>query len=220
MRQKCNETLILPSLKTESNRIVTEKKNMIHRDLIISCQKGNRKAFKQIYNLYAKAMYNVCVRFMNNEEDAKDMLQEAFSFAFIKIHSFRFESSFGSWLKRIVINSCISEIRRRKADLQFFDDMHNFENQVDEQADDFRFSVKAIKDALKILPQGSRMIFNMYLLEGLDHGEIAKFLNINEATSRSQYLRAKNKIKEHLLIKEINSQANTKQYGSTGEIYS
>ena len=199
---------------------MTGKEKMIHRDLIISCQKGNRQAFKQVYNLYAKAMYNVCIRFMNNEEDARDMLQEAFSYAFIKIHSFRFESSFGSWLKRIVINSCISEIRRRKADLQFFDDMHNFENQTDEQTNDYRLSAKAIIEALEILPQGSRMVFNMYLLEGLDHGEIAGFLGINEATSRSQYLRAKNKIKEYLLHKETELQVNTTQYGSTGEIYS
>ncbi|MDY0287028.1 MAG: RNA polymerase sigma factor [Bacteroidales bacterium] len=185
---------------------MTQTIHMIHRDLIIACQKGDRKAFKKLYNLYAKAMYNVCVRFMHDNEGAKDMLQDAFSYAFSKIHSFRFESSFGSWLKRIAINTCISEIRKRKADLQFFEDMNYFDNQEEERIDERLISVDGIKEAMKTLPEGSRIIFNMYLLEGLDHGEIAGFLGINEATSRSQYMRAKTKVKEYLMHHEIKYQ--------------
>lgn len=177
---------------------MTQTKNMTHSDLVISCQKGDRKAFRKIYDLYAKAMFNVCIRFMHDAEEARDMLQEAFTYAFSKIHSYRFESSFGSWLKRIVINTCISEIRRRKADLQFFEDMSPFNERQEEPFDERLLSAERIKEAMKVLPQGSRMIFSMYLLEGLDHGEIARYLGINEATSRSQYLRAKNKVKELL----------------------
>lgn len=185
-------------IRTESNRTVTQTKNMTHKDLVISCQKGDRKAFRKIYDLYAKAMFNVCIRFMRDAEEARDTLQEAFTYAFSKIHSYRFESSFGSWLKRIVINTCISEIRRRKADLQFFEDMSPFNERQEEPFDERLLSAERIKEAMKVLPQGSRMIFSMYLLEGLDHGEIARYLGISEATSRSQYLRAKNKVKELL----------------------
>jgi len=181
---------------------------MIHRDLVISCQKGERKAFRKVYDLYSKAMFNVCIRFMNDAEDAKDMLQEAFSYAFLRIHSYRFESSFGAWLKRIVINTCISEIRRRKADLQFFDDMNHFDDREEEpELEESKLSVEKIKEAMSVLPEGSRMIFNMYLLEGLDHGEIASFLGINEATSRSQYLRARKKIKDVIAFNELEFQA-------------
>lgn len=137
---------------------------------------------------------------MRTREAAEDMLQEAFADAFSKLATFRFDSGFGSWLKRIVINNCINEIKRRKADIEYFEDMHLFEKEeeIENREYEERLTVNNIKSAMQHLPEGSRIIFSLYLLEGYDHLEIAQILNISESNSKSQYMRAKNRIKEIL----------------------
>ncbi|MFP4471202.1 MAG: RNA polymerase sigma factor [Bacteroidales bacterium] len=172
----------------------------IHRDIIEKCKRGNAKAQYQLYNLYARAMYNVCMRMMNSREAAEDMLQESFSEAFARLDSYRYEAAFGAWLKRIVINKCINEINRRRIDLEFFDDMYYFDDkdEVAKEHDDGQMTVTNIKKAMEQLPKGSRMIFSLYLLEGYDHVEIAQILNISESNSKSQYMRARLRVKEIL----------------------
>ncbi len=91
----------------------------IHKDIIEKCKRGNAQAQYKLYNQYARAMYNICKRMMSSHEEAQDLLQESFSDAFAKLHSFRYDSTFGAWIKRIVINKCINEINRRKVDLDF-----------------------------------------------------------------------------------------------------
>jgi len=139
---------------------------------------------------------------MSSREEAEDMLQEAFSEAFLKLDSFRYESSFGAWLKRIVINKCINEIKRRKAEVLYYDDLKQLDK--DDTDDDFvnyediKFDVQKVHKAIEQLPEGYRIVFSLYLLEGYDHTEIAQILGISESTSKSQYMRAKNKIKDLL----------------------
>ncbi len=136
---------------------------------------------------------------MNTREEAEDMLQEAFTEAFHRLGSFRYESSFGSWLKRIVINRCINELKRKKADLKLFEDMTPFNSRPEETEDhENLLTVENVKRAMEELPKGSRMIFSLYLLEGYDHVEISQILNISESNSKSQYMRAKQRIKEIL----------------------
>jgi len=171
----------------------------IHQDLIRESIGGNRKAQYKLYQQYARAMYNICFRMMQNTEDAEDMLQESFADAFRRMQSFRFESTFGAWLKRIVINHCINEIRRRKADLKYFEDMHLFEGKPEEPVEESGLSVEKVKLAMNGLPNGSRMIFSLYLLEGYDHLEIAEILNISVSNSKSQYMRARQRVKELLI---------------------
>ncbi len=170
----------------------------IHKNIIERSKRGQARAQYELYNLYAKAMLNTCYRMMNNRENAEDMLQESFSEAFRKLDTFRYESTFGAWLKRIVVNRCINEIKRKKADLQFFDDMSQFGKTTIEEEENIEMDVKSIKMAMQELPNGSRMIFSLYLLEGYDHREIAQILNVSESNSKSQYMRAKRKIKEIL----------------------
>jgi RNA polymerase sigma-70 factor (ECF subfamily) len=171
----------------------------IHKELIEKSKKGHQHAQYQLYELYAKAMYNLCYRMLHNREEAEDMLQEAFTDAFRHLRSFRYESNFSSWLKKIVINKCINQIKRKKADLQFFEDMTFFD---DKKEDDEEYepglSVENVKKAMEHLPNGSRVIFSLYLLEGYDHKEISQILNISESNSKSQYMRAKRKIKDML----------------------
>jgi len=170
----------------------------IHKEIIEKSKKGNSKAQYQLYQLYAKAMLNTCYRMMNSQAEAEDMLQEAFTEAFMKLHTFRYESTFGAWLKRIVVNKCINEIKRRKTDLNFVEDITVFSERKEDDEINVGLSVKDIKKATESLPDGSRMIFSLYLLEGYDHREIAQILNVSESNSKSQYMRAKRKVKEIL----------------------
>ncbi len=136
---------------------------------------------------------------MNTREEAEDILQEAFTEAFIKLDSFRFDSSFGAWLKRIVVNKCINALKKRKVELIFTENIAD--NEMYEGNEDTNIKslhVKDIINAMEKLPMGYRVIFSLYLLEGYDHSEIAQIMGITESTSKSQFSRAKIKIKEIL----------------------
>ncbi len=170
----------------------------IHRDLVVESVKGNRKSQYKLYELYSGAMFNICYRMMSSREEAEDLLQEAFTEAFLKMHTFRFESSFGAWIKRIVVNKCINEIKRRKAELEFCDDIGKFGDKEDSDDEQMGLSVDKIKKAMNELPNGSKVIFQLYLLEGYDHKEISQILGVSESNSKSQYMRAKRRIKEIL----------------------
>jgi RNA polymerase sigma factor (sigma-70 family) len=166
------------------------------------CKARKRNAQRELYGLYAKAMFNVCYRMMNDAEDANDMLQEAFTDAFTRLGSFRHESTFGAWLKRIVINKCINAKQRRKiewisADSIELDERIDEQDTVDEE--ELELSVERVKKAMQQLPEGGRVIFSLYMLEGYDHQEIAQILNIAESTSKTQFMRARNRVKELLL---------------------
>lgn len=147
-------------------------------------------------------MFNVCYRLMNNREDAEDMLQEAFVQAFTKLESFRHESSFGTWLKTITVHACINALNKKKLELKLTDDIHRFET-VDEEPEEALYTRENILEAMNELPEGGRIVFSLYLLEGYDHGEIAQILNITESTSKSQYMRAKRRVYE--LMKQTKS---------------
>jgi len=171
----------------------------IHRDIIEKSVAGNGKAQHQLYNLYARAMYNLCYRMMNNREEAEDQLQEAFLEAFSQLHKFRFESAFGAWLKRITVNKCINALRKRKADLVPSGVLPEFapeETEIDSPG----ISVEEVRRSLEKLPEGYRVIFSLYLLEGYDHVEISQIMGISEETSKSQYSRARQRIKEIIKI--------------------
>lgn len=170
-----------------------------NREIIEKCCKGNLKAQYSLYNQYAKAMLNVSYRIMGSVEEAEDMLQDSFSEAFSKLHTYRYDSAFGAWLKRIVVNKCINEIKRKKADLNYFDELTQFSHHFnDEEIELPKYNVSAIKKAMEKLPKGNRIIFSLYLLEGYDHREIAQILNTSESNSKSQYMRAKRRIREIL----------------------
>jgi RNA polymerase sigma-70 factor (ECF subfamily) len=179
---------------------LAEAQTDIHRDLIELSKNGDRMAQYRLYQLYAKAMFNVAWRMMNSREEAEDMLQDSFTDAFSRMESFRYESSFGTWLKRIVVNNCLNEIKRKKANLEYVDDIQEYDAKPEEY-EGYKpwLSVDNVRKAMEKLPDGSRMIFSLYLLEGYDHREIAQILNISESNSKSQYMRARLKVKEILI---------------------
>lgn len=134
---------------------------------------------------------------MNNREDAEDILQEAFTECFANIVSFRFESTFGAWLKSIVINRCINQIKKRKPDLVFDDTLPDYPD-VSDNIEEAELDYKKVAKAIENLPDGYRVVLNLYLLEGYDHSEISQILGISESTSKTQYMRAREKLRKTL----------------------
>jgi len=182
----------------------------IHQPIIEACKKGDERQKYQLYKLYSKAMFNVCYRIMNHREEAEDVLQEAFTQAFMKLDSYRYESVFGAWLKRIVINTCINAKNKRKVELTLFEDLHRFDSPEETENDHemVQLTVQGISKAMEKLPEGGRMIFSLYLFEGYDHGEIAQILKITESTSKSQFMRAKRRVIEILNEQKTGSDEN------------
>jgi len=190
------------SLQAKVNQLA--EKEHIHKNIIEASKKGNERSKYELYQLYAKAMFNVCYRMMNNREEAEDMLQEAFTQAFLKLESFRYESNFGSWLKRIVINTCLNSINKKKLELSYVETVYDKDiQQEEEEENDAQLTVAGISRAMELLPEGSRMVFSLYLFEGYDHVEIAQIMNITESTSKSQFMRAKRRVIEILKEQKV-----------------
>jgi len=171
-----------------------------HFNLVVECKNGNRKAQFELYKLYSKAMYSVAMRILNNEDEACDILQEAFIDAFLRIQEFRQESSFGLWIKQIVINKSISQLRKRKMEFLSVESLDLSDIAEEEQHDEEEITLQAeeVKKAIQRLPETYRVVLSLYLLEGYDHEEIAYILKITENTSRTQLLRGKRKLIELL----------------------
>ncbi len=144
-------------------------------------------------------MYNVGFRIVNNSEEAEDVLQDAFISAFNNLERYRGDSTFGAWLKRIVINKAINYLNKKKPERMPEDDRWDVrEEEVVDELEGFPFTVEKVRAAIEALPDGYRSVISLYLVEGYDHGEIAEILGITESTSKSQFNRAKKKLKELL----------------------
>jgi RNA polymerase sigma factor (sigma-70 family) len=161
---------------------------------------NDRKAQFQVYKLYYKAMFNTAIRIVNDSAQAEDIMQESFLEAFRQIDTYRGESSFGTWLKKIVINKSIDEIRKAK-DIISIDEL---DIEVPLQNDDENYiqvlstRVEEIRKAIHALPDSYRIILSLYLLEGYDHEEIAQILDISYNLSRTRYSRARKKLLEYI----------------------
>ncbi len=175
---------------------------MVQRDeLVERCKRGDRLAYRELYQRYAKAMFNTCLRILNHEHEAEDVLQESFVEAFRNLDGFEYRTSFGGWLKQICVNRSINQLKKRKlnwVDIEKVNYANVEETIVDES--DLVLKVESVKKAIMKLPDGYRTVLNLYLLEGYDHEEIAEILNVAESTTRTQYMRAKQKLLQ--LLKE------------------
>ena len=181
-----------------------------HKKLIEKCKRGNRKAQFELYSLYSKAMYNTCLRMVKNELDAEDILQNSFVDVFSKLHTFRYQSSIGAWIKRIVINNTINHLKKNKIYFESIDQNHSQIRSEEVFIDGNQLDVKIINACLKELPEGYKVVFSLYALEGYDHKEIGQILGISEATSKSQYSRARKKLKALINAKKKRSKHGTR----------
>ena len=168
-----------------------------HYDIVKDCLRGERKAQHELYRLYSKAMYNTCLRMLGSIENAEDVLQNAFIDVYTNLEHFRFESSVGTWIKRIVVNNCINFIHKKKLGITELNEniVETYHDTTPDEMNETELSVEQIKNAVQKLPEGYRVVFSLYAFEGYDHEEIAEILKISESTSKSQYSRAKSKIR-------------------------
>jgi RNA polymerase sigma factor (sigma-70 family) len=170
-------------------------------ELVQQCIDGQSEAFKMLYNRYSKAMYNSALRIVNNVSDAEDVLQEAFTDAFLQLKTFEKKSTFGAWLKQIVIYKSINTLKKRKL---VFDDLSNKEEYISDEnvlnEEEIWFAVDNVKQQLKKLPDGYRTVLSLNLLEGYDNEEIATILNVSHSTVRTQYIRGKQKLLQLLKL--------------------
>ncbi|MBC6990822.1 RNA polymerase sigma factor [Hymenobacter sp. BT491] len=173
----------------------------INAPLVERCRLGDRRAQAEIYKRYSKAMFNASLRITGDYAEAEDVLQESFLSAFRELHSYKGDSSFGSWLKRIVINKSINCLRNRRLQLVPLAEQHDGVASSDEtfggpDAEEISWRADVLRRCVQELPDGYRVVLSLYLLEGYDHAEIADILNITESTSKSQYSRARKKLLE------------------------
>lgn len=180
---------------------MAEPKLNLHANLISRLREQDRAAQFEIYQLYAKAMFNTALRMLQDRAEAEDVLQESFLAAFTKIDRYNVKATFGAWLKRIVINKSINALQRRKASLIPLDEAP-LDSLATESSQDNApvWNIDQINRAIDQLPDGYRVVFSLYLIEGYDHREIAQILGISEGGSKSQYNRAKKKLREILNV--------------------
>lgn len=169
--------------------------------LIEACKKGNQVAQMQVYDKYAQAMFTIACRYLNDEEEAKDVMQEGFLKAFINIENYKPEATFGVWLKRIIINQCLDRLKKRK--LEFSDaEVETLKIIEDSNWDiDSTISKVEILEAIELLKEKHKIVIKLYLIEGYDHLEISEILNIPVKTSRTHLSRGKATLRELLKTK-------------------
>lgn len=179
-----------------------ERTSLVTDELVIRCQKGDREAVRKLYEKYAKGMYQVCLRMMNNVHDAEDILQESFFQVFKSIGSFRGESTVGAWIRRIVVNKCLNQLKKNTPVILWDEDREVAEEEpIDETA--FSGTVQQVKDAIAKLPDGYRVILSLYLFEDYSHKQIAERLGISESTAKTQYMRAKQKVRQWVTAEQV-----------------
>ncbi len=169
--------------------------------LIALCLRDNRQAQHTLYKRYCDAMYNVCFRMMGSAVEAEDALQESFIDIFRRLDTFRQESSLGAWIKRIVINHCLNQLKKRRLKFEELNERSNeiVEDQFQDNKEE-NYEVHKVKEAIMQLPDGYRTVLTLYLIEGYDHKEIADIIGIQESGSKSQYSRAKAKLRALLQV--------------------
>lgn len=169
--------------------------------LIQGCKDGDREAQKLLYGKYSKQMYLVCLRYVKEQQEAEDVLQEAFIKVFNSIKNFRCESKLPYWIKRIVINTALNA-QRSKLYLYPMVDVESL-NESSSNIPISDFTMDELLEMIQELPSGCQVIFNLYAIEGYKHHEIAKMLEISEGTSKSQYARAKHLLQEKVVKRNV-----------------
>ncbi len=167
------------------NHIIAES------DLINGCIRGDRQMQEELYNRFAGKMYAVCLRYANNANDAQDLLQEGFIKVFRNLHRFRAEGSFEGWIRRVFINSSIEHFRKKSIQLSKVSEREEETIGDDDISALDNLAEKDIINLIQELSPGYRTIFNLYVIEGYSHKEIAEQLGISEGTSKSQLARAR-----------------------------
>lgn len=170
--------------------------------LVTECAKGSSKAQRALFDKFAPRMLAVCSRYMKNRDEAEDVLQDGFVKVFQKIADFKMEGSLEGWILRVMVNTALDTIRKNKKFLDnvSVDDVHHKVSYTDHQFDNM--NVDQLMILINSMPDGYRVVFNMFAIEGYSHKEIADTLGVTENTSKSQYLRARAFLRTQLELLE------------------
>lgn len=177
-----------------------EDKGSVLSKIVEQCRRNNSKAQMQLYRMFSQSMFNTSLRIVGNKNLAEDVMQEAFLAAFEKIKDCKTPEHFGSWLKRIVVNRSIDEIRKKRISLipleetlPLADDGQEYKPEEDMEKEKL---LEYIRKAITLLPDGYRIVLTLKLLEDYDYSTIAKEMDLAESTVRSQFVRGRQKLLE------------------------
>jgi len=171
------------------------------KEIILGCLNNDIKSQKALFDNYSNKMKSLCMRYVVNEQDAEDVLQEGFILAFTKLKDYKFDGSFEGWLRKIMINVSLRFLRSKKN--IYIEDIDKAHTLYDKEQDIYaKLSNNDLMETIFQLPEGYRLVFNMYAIEGYSHKEIGTLLKINESTSRSQLAKAKKRLR--MLIMKLN----------------
>lgn len=172
----------------------------MERELLLECQRNDRKAQRKVYERMAGRLYSVCRRYLKNDKDIEEVLADTFYKIFTKIGQLQNPETFESWAKKIAVNECLQKLRADKA---LFISLEDSPTEPSEGSSEHISFEKDILNLLNFLPEGCRAIFNLFAIEGYPHKEIASMLSISEGTSKSQLNFARKKLQELLVNQNI-----------------
>jgi RNA polymerase sigma factor (sigma-70 family) len=176
---------------------------MSEEAILQGCLQNNDAAQKALYLKYSAKMLVVCYRYAHSREDAEDMLQEGLIKVFSQIHTFESRGSLEGWIRRIIVHTCINNLKKNKRFNESVDLIHANSIQIREDNIPSLIQAKEVVECIRVLPIGYRTVLNLYAIEGYSHREISTMLDIEESTSRSQYTRAKAMLEDILVRKNI-----------------
>lgn len=168
-----------------------------YKELIESCVKGDRQAQRNLYDIFAKRMYVVCLRYTKSQQEAEDVLQDAFIKIFKNLKGYRGESRLDYWIKRIVVNTALNS-QRKKLYMYPMVDIDDVKNEYDQSKVFSNIRMEELLSMIKSLPTGCQTVFNLFAIEGYSHKEIAEMLEVSEGTSKSQFSRARKLLQDKI----------------------
>lgn len=178
---------------------------MINENLIIACKKMHRDAQRQVYEALAPKLYASCKRYLKNEEEIEEALADAFFTIFTKLDQLKELGAFEAWARKIAVNHCLARLKKKNNFNMYLDDVKLLHQPYTDETTDLEED--DLLNLLNKIPEGCKTVFNLFVIEGYGHKEIAKMLQISEGTSKSQLNAAKTKLKElvnHLYYKKSN----------------
>ena len=176
-------------------------RELTERELVEGCQREDRRMQEVLYGRFARRMYAVCLRYARHQLEADDLVQEGFIRVFDKLHGFRMEGSLEGWIRRIMVHTCINHYRKKAFQNERFGMEHVPDSPVGPVAVD-HLGEAELRAMVKELPDGYRMVFNMFAIEGYDHKEIAELIGCGESTSRSQLAKARRMLQDRITKQE------------------
>lgn len=171
---------------------------MEEKTLVRACIEGDRKAQKYLFDTYAEQMLGVCLRYAQDHTEAEDMLQEGFIRVFKNLDQFAFKGSFEGWVRRVIVNTSIKGYYRNQKHRGHLEIENVHSNAIAPVAED-SLQAEQLMELVQSLPDGYRMVFNLYAIDGYSHKEIADLLGIEESTSRSQLVKARRVLQDQII---------------------